>query len=174
MNIRIHSTMALAWLALATMSAPALADGTPAPRGAGQVAVQPLVAASRKSNDSGVALQYQFSANPQVGKPAVITLQFDGVTSPDGATVRLSPDAGLTLSGSNTLTLPPGARSSATVTVVSEREGLAYLNVFIAQGNARSAVSIPVQTGSDAPSMKPTGEIKAAPGGEKIISLPAK
>ncbi len=174
MNIRIHSTMALAWLALATMSAPALADGTPAPRGAGQVAVQPLVAASRKSNDSGVALQYQFSANPQVGKPTVITLQFDGVTSPDGATVRLSPDAGLTLSGSNTLALPPGARSSATVTVVSDREGLAYLNVFIAQGNARSAVSIPVQTGSDAPSMKPTGEIKAAPGGEKIISLPAK
>ena len=57
---------------------------------------------------------------------------------------------------------------------MSNREGLAYLNVFIAQGNARSAVSIPVQTGPDAPSMKPTGEIKAAPGGEKIISLPAK
>lgn len=174
MNIRTHSTMALAWLALAAMSAPALADGMPGSRGARQSAAQPVVTASRKSNDSGVTLQYQFSGNPQVGKPTAIALQFDGVTSPDGATVRLSPDAGLTLSGSNTLTLSPGARTSATVTVVSDREGLAYLNVFIAQGTARSAISIPVQTGSDVPSMKPTGEVKAMPGGEKIISLPAK
>ena len=174
MNIRTHSTMALAWLALATASAPVLADGMPGSRGARQSAAQPVVTASRKSNDSGVTLQYQFSGNPQVGKPTAITLQFDGVTSPDGATVRLSPDAGLTLLGSNTLTLSPGARTSATVTVVSDREGIAYLNVFIAQGNARSAISIPVQTGSDAPSMKPAGEVKAVPGGEKIISLPAQ
>jgi len=174
MNIRTHSTMALAWLALATVSAPTLADGMPGSRGAKQSAAQPMATASRKSNDSGVTLQYQFSGNPQVGKPTVITLRFDGVTNPDGATVRLSPDTGLTLSGSNTLTLPSGASTSTTVTVVSDREGLAYLNVFIAQGNARSAISIPVQTGSDAPAMKPTGEVKAMPGGEKIISLPAR
>lgn len=175
MNIRTPSTMALAWLAfaLATLAAPALADGIPGARGARQAAA-PMTTASRKPNDSGVRLQYRVDSAPQVGKPTAVVLQFDGVTNPEGATVRLSPDAGLTLSGNDTLTLPAGVRTSATVTVVSDREGLAYLNVFIAQGGARSAISIPVRTGAMAPASKPADEVKSMPGGENIISLPAK
>ncbi|WP_198087962.1 hypothetical protein [Variovorax sp. E3] len=173
MTIRTPSTIALAWLALATLATPALADGTPGVRGARQGAA-PMTTAARKPNDSGVKLQYRVDGTPQAGKPTAVVLQFDGVTHPDGATVRLSPDAGLTLSGSDTFTLPAGTRSSVTVTVVSDREGLAYLNVFIAQGGARSAISIPVQTGAVAPAAKPASEIKSAPASENIISLPAK
>jgi uncharacterized membrane protein len=101
-------------------------------------------------------------------------LQFDGVTDPDGATVRFSTDAGLTLSGSRHPGAADGKRTTATVTVASEREGLAYLNVFITQNGAMSAISIPIQTGATAPSMKGAGEVKSSSEGEKIISSPAK
>jgi len=57
---------------------------------------------------------------------------------------------------------------------VSEREGLAYLNVFITQKGAVSAVSIPIQTGAAAPVMKTSGELKSTPDGENIITMPAK
>ncbi|RQO54632.1 hypothetical protein DBV14_12775 [Variovorax sp. KBW07] len=177
MNIRSHSTMALAWLALAALSVPAAADGVPAPRSAKHSAAQraaPMTVAARKPNDSGVTLRYQLETTPQAGKATTVVLQFDGVSHPDGATVRLATDAGLTLSGNSTLTLPTGKRTTANVSVVSEGEGLAYLNVFITQGSATSAISIPIQAGSATPALKASGVIKSTPDGENIISMPAK
>ena len=76
--------------------------------------------------------------------------------------------------GNTTLTLPAGKRTTATVVVVSETEGLAYLNVFISQGGASSAVSVPVQAGTVAPALKSTGEMKSTPTGENIITMPVK
>jgi hypothetical protein len=101
-------------------------------------------------------------------------LEFGGVTDPDGATVRFSADAGLRVSGSDALALPMASRTTATVTVVSEQEGLAYLNVFITQKGAMSAISIPIQTGAAAPVLKSSGELKSTPDGESIITMPAK
>lgn len=164
-------------LACAGVSLPALADGVPAPRAAQHAtphrAAGPMTMAARKANDSGVALQYRVDGVAQVGRPIAVYLQFNGVTDQAGASVRFSTDAGLTLKGVDTLTLPVGQSTSATATLVSDREGLAYLNVFISQGGVTSAVSIPVQTGTAAPSMKPAGEMKSSADGEKIISLPA-
>jgi len=181
MNIRTNPLMAVACLALATLSAPAAADGEPEQRGgakAGHSAAQqrnaPMTTAAQKPGGSGVKLQYRVDAVPQVGRATPIVLQFDHVTEAEGATVRLSADRGLTLQGNSTLALPKGKRTTATVVVVSEGEGLAYLNVFITQGGASSAISIPVQTGTTAPALKSTGEMKPAPGGDSIITMPVK
>jgi hypothetical protein len=178
MNTRSTSMMAAACLALATLSAPAAADGEPAARNAKQPAphrhAAPMTTAPQKPGSSGVKLQYRLEATPQVGRATPIVLQFEGVTDPDGAAVRLSVDSGLTLQGSGTLALPSGKRTTATVVVVSETEGLAYLNVFINQGGASSAVSIPVQTGTAAPALKSSGEMKSTPGGENLITMPVK
>jgi len=176
MNIRSGSMISVAWLALAVLPAPALADAAPGARHAKPTSPRggPMTTAARKPNDSGVTLKFRLDATPQVGRGTPVVLQFSGVTDPEGATVRLSADDGLTVSGSDSLTLPTGKRTSVTVTVVSEREGLAYLNVFITQKGAVSAVSIPIQTGAAAPVMKSSGELKSTPDGENIITMPAK
>jgi hypothetical protein len=179
MNIRSNSMMAIACLALATFSVPAGAGGEPAPRNAKhptapQRHAAPLTTAPQKPNGAGVKLRYRLDATPQLGRATPVVLQFDGVTETDGATVRLSADSGLTLQGNSTLTLPAGKRTTATVVVVSEAEGLAYLNVFINQGGASSAVSIPVQTGTAAPALKSSGEMKSTPDGDSIITMPVK
>ena len=180
MNIRSNSMMAIACLALATLPAPAAADGDPAARSAkpkhagAQHRTAPMTTAPQKPGSSGVRLQYRLDATPQVGRATPVVLQFDDVTEAEGATVRLSTDRGLTLQGNSTLTLPPGKRTTATVVVVSEAEGLAYLNVFITQGGASSAISIPVKTGTAAPALKSTGEIKPTPDGDRIITMPVK
>ncbi|WP_307704002.1 hypothetical protein [Variovorax paradoxus] len=178
MNIRSNSMMAIVCLALATLSVPAGAGGEPAPHVAKHQASQrhaaPLTTAPQKPNGAGVKLRYRMDATPQLGRATPVVLQFDGVTETDGATVRLSADSGLTLQGNSTLTLPAGKRTTATVVVVSEAEGLAYLNVFINQGGASSAVSIPVQTGTAAPALKSSGEMKSTPDGDSIITMPVK
>jgi hypothetical protein len=177
MNIRPSAMTTAAWLALAALSTPALADGVPGARSAKHSAshrAAPMTTAARKPNDSGVTVQYRVDATPQVGRGTPVVLQFDGVTGADGASVRLSADPGLTISGSDTLALPAGKRTTTTVTVVSDRDGLAYLNVFVTQGSAMSAISIPIQTGTAAPVMKSNGELKSTPDGENIISMPAK
>ena len=180
MNIRSNSLMAVTCLMLATLSVPAAADGEPEARNAKPrlPAVQnrnaPMTTAAQKPGSSGVKLRYRLDAVPQVGRATPVVLEFDRVTESDGATVRLSADRGLTLQGNSTLTLPKGKRTTATVVVVSEGEGLAYLNVFISQGGASSAISIPVQTGTAAPALKSTGEMKPTPGGDSIITMPVK
>jgi hypothetical protein len=174
MNIGSNSMMAAACLALATLSVPA-ADSESAEHYAKHPASPRYAApAAQKPGGAGVKLQYRLEATPQVGRATPIVLNFDGVTAANGATVRLSADSGLTLQGSSTLALPAGKRSTATVAVVSEAEGLAYLNVFITQDGASSAVSIPIQTGSAAPTLKSTGEMKPGPGGDSIITMPVK
>ncbi|BEP59727.1 hypothetical protein GmRootV213_02810 [Variovorax sp. V213] len=180
MHIRSNSMMAIAYLALASLSAPAAADGDPAARSAkpkhagAQHGTAPMTTAPQKPGSSGVKLQYRLDATPQVGRATPVVLQFDDVTEAEGATVRLSADRGLTLQGNSTLRLPAGKRTTATVVVVSEAEGLAYLNVFIIQGGASSAISVPIQTGMAAPALKSPGEMKPTPGGDGIITMPVK
>ena len=180
MNIRPNAMMAIACLALVALPGPAAADGDPTARSAKprhpgtQHRTAPMTTAPQKPGSSGVKLQYRVDAVPRVGQATPIVLQFDDVTDAEGATVRLSADRGLALQGDSTLTLPAGKRTTATVTVVSESEGLAYLNVFITQGGASSAVSVPVQTGTGAPALKSSGERKPQADGDSIITMPVK
>lgn len=178
MNLHSRSIIATAaWLASAGMAASACADGVSAshpahhstsPRSA------PLTVAARKPNDSGVAIQFRVEGTAQPGRPISVFLQFDGVTNPAGATVRLTTDVGLTLITDKSLALPAGRRTTATAAVTSSGDGLAYLNVFVTQNGAMSIVAIPIQTGSAAPAMKPAGEMHPSADGEKVISMPAQ
>jgi hypothetical protein len=120
--------------------------------------------APRKPHDSGVGLTYRIDATPQLGS----------VTDVNGAAVRLSTDPGLSIQGNRTLALPAGKKTAATVFLVSESEGLSYLHVFITQGGGMSAISVPIQTGTTAALMKPSGELKQNARGDKIISMPAR
>jgi len=181
LNTRFPSAVALTWLAVSMFPVSALADGMPSTHAATKrststhkTSAAPWVTAARKPNDSGVKLQYRLAGTPQAGKPTVVVLQFDGVSDPAGASVTLTVDAGLTLSSSASLSVPQGQRSDASVTVISQGDGLAYLNVFITQGGRTSAISIPIQTGAAAPAMKANGDIKPLPDGDNIISQPAK
>lgn len=130
--------------------------------------------ASRKANDSGVAMTYSMGATPQLGQATPVVLQFYGVTHANGAAVQLSAESGLSIQGSRAFTLPSGKRTTVTVPVLSESEGRSYLNVFITQGGGRSAISVPIQTGTTGALMKPSGELQRNSRGEKIISMPAK
>lgn len=130
--------------------------------------------APHKSNGSGVSVSYSIDATPQLQRVTPVVLQFDGVTHAEGAAVRLSTDPGLSIQGHRTLALPAGKKTAATVFVLSESEGLSYLHVFVTQGNGASAISVPIQTGSRATFMKPSGELKRNARGDKIISMPAR
>ncbi|KAI1692192.1 hypothetical protein DdX_21389 [Ditylenchus destructor] len=104
----------------------------------------------------------QVEGAPRVGQPVSVVLQFDGVSDPAGATVRLTTDAGLSLSTSSSLTLPAGQSTTVTAKVTVGREGLAYLNVFVMQGGATSIVAIPIQAGVSTPAMKAAGEVNSS------------
>ena len=119
MNLRSRSTIAAVTASLALAAASACADGVPAQRAAKQASASsrnaaPMTAAARKPNDSGVAIQYRVEGAPRVGQPVSVVLQFDGVSDPAGATVRLTTDAGLSLSTSSSLTLPAGQSTTVT------------------------------------------------------------
>lgn len=130
--------------------------------------------APRKSNDSGVALTYSVSAAPRLGQATPVVLQFHDVTHANGAFVQLAAEPGLSVQGPVNFALPPGKQTTVTVPVLSESEGRSYLNVFIDQAGARSAVSIPIQTGTMAAPMKASRDLPRNSRGEKIISMPAK
>jgi len=134
-----------------------------------------MTAAPMKVNGSGVAVQYQVDPLPQAGQATSILLSFDGITDPAGATVRLRADGGLSLGpGATAVTLPSGVVSTLTVQAVPGGQGIGYLHVFTTQNGATSSISVPVQVGKAPSSMPSTGELKAAPNGEKILSMPVK
>jgi hypothetical protein len=146
----------------------ACADGKSQPAAA-------MTAAPRKVNGSGVAIQYWVDPLPQPGQATSIVLSFDGITDPAGAAVQLRVEGGLSLGpGATAGTMPAGAVSTWTVQVVPGRQGIGYLHVFTTQNGATSSISIPVQVGKAPSSMPSTGELKAAPNGEKILSMPVK
>lgn len=134
-----------------------------------------MTTAPMKANSSGVAVSYRIEATPQAGTATTVTLKFDGVTDPAGATVRLSVDAGLSLVGASTLaTVPANTVTTLTVGVVPAAAGIAYLNVFTTQHGVTGATSIPVQVGKAPSAMPSSGELKQTPSGDKILSMPVK
>ncbi|WP_234197582.1 hypothetical protein [Pseudacidovorax sp. NFM-22] len=145
------------------------AGGTSAPTVSGNR----LVTAPVKMNGSGVILQYSVAAASQVGETVPLLLVFSGVGS-QGAIVKLQPEPGLTLDLPSPEWSLPAGRSSWTVHVTPQATGTAYLNVFITQGGAATAASIPIQIGTPSKSLPPSSLLKEAPGGEKMILMPVK
>ncbi len=177
MTTRSNTRTAIAALLLAALTTWALADGMPdsrvPKRSQHKAAPAPMTTAVQKSNGAGVKVQYRVDGAPQAGRATSVVLQFDDVTDPQGASVRFTADPGLSLRNASPLALPAGQRTTATVSVVSETDGLRYLNLFVTQGGASSAISIPIQAGA-APLMKPQGDTETTREGDSIITMPAK
>jgi hypothetical protein len=168
--------MVAAGLLGALVALPACADGTrPASADAAstpRLAMKP--AAPRKSNGSGIEVQFRIDGAARIGEALPIALSFDGVTDPAGARVRFTVDAGLALPATyaGEFTLQAGASApTLTVPVIPASEGLAYLNVFTTQHGVTSVSAVAVQVGKSG-SLKLRGELKATPSGDKILTIP--
>lgn len=129
----------------------------------------------QKKNGSGVRVNYRLDGTPQVGKPLAITLQFDGLSHPDGGAAEFSADRELTMQAApKTLRLAPQRAASQQIIVTPRSEGLFYVNVFTEQGGRKSAASIPVQVGKSAANLKSLGPVSTDAKGEKVISMPSQ
>ena len=131
-------------------------------------------AAPRKSNGSGIEVQFRIDGTARISEALPIALSFDGVMDAAGARVRFTADAGLTLSPAYAGEFPLQAGASAptlTVPVTPTSDGLAYLNVFTTQHGVTSVSAVPVQVGK-AGSLKLRGELKSTPSGDRILTIP--
>lgn len=122
----------------------------------------------QKANGSGVRVRYRADGLAVAGRPFAVTLYFDAVTDP-AATLRLSADAGLQMSASESETALSLGASELALTVTPSADGLAYLNVFTAQFGAGGVTSIPVQTGDAEPKLPARGELKSGGGDEAPV-----
>jgi hypothetical protein len=181
MNPHRNPGALVAALVLAGNSLPALADSArPEPLATqAPAAPRPMKQTGPlKPNGSGVTVRFRIDGSPRIGQPLSVTLNFDGVTDPAGATVNFTADAGLSLQTESLppgpIALPAGRSSDLVVQVVPSTDALAYLNVFTTQRGVTSATSVPVQVGNAAGAMKSSGELKQTPAGEKIISMPVR
>jgi hypothetical protein len=179
--MRAHSYLVLRATVAATLlgaltALPACADGVRST--AADAAATPRLAtkpaAPRKSNGSGIEVQFRIDGAARLGEALPIALTFDGVTDPSGARVRFTVDAGLTLPPAYAGDFPLSGGQSAptlTVPVIPMADGLAYLNVFTTQHGVTSVSAVAVQVGKAA-SLKLRGELKTTPSGDKILTIP--
>lgn len=131
-------------------------------------------AAPRKSNGSGIEVQFRIDGAARIGEALPIALSFDGVTDTVGARVRFTVDAGLSLPPAYAGEFPLQAGAAAptlAVPVTPTSDGLAYLNVFTTQHGVTSVSSVAVQVGKSA-ALKLRGELKSTPSGDKILTIP--
>jgi hypothetical protein len=164
MKKKTRARTAATWIAMVLAAASSSTHAAPAS----------MTQAQDKPNGSGVSISYRVDGVPQVGRTTSVTLAFESVSNVNGATVSLTTDAGLSIQSERALSLPAGQRTEAQVTVLNEREGLFYLNVFVLQGTRRSVISVPVKIGTAAPVMKSTGVLVRDAQGQWIMSMPAK
>lgn len=152
----------------------ALALVLPLAAGAADPAGKAMTTAPMKSNGSGVQVQYRVDGTPEAGRPVPVVLSFDGIAMA-GATVRLTTEGGLSLTGAETTrALPAGQVTAWTVEVLPPATGIGYLHVFTTQYGATSATSVPVQVGKAPAAMAAGSDLKATPGGDKIRAMPVK
>lgn len=124
-----------------------------------------------KANGSGIAVSYSVAPHPVGGRPARIMLRFVDV-GPGGGLVRLAAEPGLSLLTAPAQRALPAGESMWAVDVQASSDGLAYLDVFTTQGNATSAISIPVQTGAGAENLPVSPHLKTGPQGETLLIKP--
>ncbi|MDM0073476.1 hypothetical protein QTH90_03730 [Variovorax sp. J2P1-59] len=134
----------------------------------------PMKIATTKANHAGVELRYHVDAPSRPGASITVQLEFDGVTDPAGALVRLQADHGLRIGDpATTRTLPAGEATGWSIPLQHFGAGLRYLHVFTTQHGITSITSIPMPASSDASMPRSDGELKIS-GDDKIIALPVR
>lgn len=123
-----------------------------------------------QKSGSGVRLAYRIVGTPMLGSPLTILIQVSSATE---AQLFLRAPAGLTLLAPNqALQSPAGLEVEHSVTVLPDAQGRHYLSVFSVANGRPSAAAIPVQVGRGPVQLKPGGNVKHTPSGERIIIVP--
>jgi len=157
-------------VSLSSMSA--CTAGTPA---AQKVDARGFTPTTAKRGGSGVNVAYRIEgAAPQPNVPARITVELSGVTALDGAAVSFSAEAPAWLQNARALSVKPNQTSTASLELTAPSDGTYYVNVLTTQAGRSSIVQIPVKVGSGAAKLEKHGREQTTPGGERVISLPAK
>jgi hypothetical protein len=131
-----------------------------------------LETAPRKANGSGIEVRYQVRPATAPGQATRVTLVFDGVTDPNGASVRLAVEGGLApLPDGAPRALTSGGANTIEVDVTAQGDAAGYLIVFTTQHGVGGVTSIRVTAGTGA---APAANLKATPEGEKLIVIPVK
>jgi hypothetical protein len=131
-----------------------------------------LVHVAAKKGGSGVRVAYRIEGVPQANVPTTVTVEFSGISAPDGAIASFSAEDPAVLTGVSTLPLKPKQTQSTSVFVTAAEDGVYFLNVTTTQAGRSSVISIPVKVGTGAPKLEKQGTAETTPSGERVISLP--
>ena len=183
MNIKISALLATASLVLAgcgngadqpAPAADSATTGKPAP------ATSETGAASPGKPTAPIDLKYEIVGNPIVGNPVLINIEVRSLAGP----VRLA----YSITDTSALVFQPGqverleiadpSGGSQQLSVVPQREGRLYVNVSAEVdapgGSMIRSMAIPIRVGAAPDQPATNGEFTEAPGGESVISLPAR
>lgn len=152
------------------LSVSACTAGTPAPL---KVDPRGFAHTTAKRGGSGVNVAYRIEGAARPNAPARITVELSGVTAPEGASASFSAEAPVWLH-SAAVGLKPNQTNTATLELTAPSDGMYYVNVFTTQAGRSSVVQIPVKVGAGAARLEKQGTVQTTPGGERVISLPAK
>jgi hypothetical protein len=165
----ISKKLAPSLLALA-LSAAVL--NTAAASGAIAPAAQGYTALPLKKSGSGVEMSYRIEGTPAPGSPVIVHLT---ISSQTDAQITLRGGEGLVVSSANgVLTSLAGQVTQHRIEVTPQAQGRLYLYVESSANGRGSSNAIAVQVGKSEVQRKPSGIVQSMPGGERVISVPAK
>jgi len=127
-----------------------------------------------KKGGSGVNIAYRIEGVPQANVPTRITLEFSGISAPDGAIASFAAEEPAVLTSGSTLTLGPKQTQTTSVLVTATEDGMYFVNVTTLQAGRSSVMSIPVKVGAGELRLEKHGTVETTPSGERVISLPPK
>lgn len=163
-KLRIATSLAAVLLLPVVVPASTVASA-PAPEARGVL---------RSKSSLGVGVSYTLGATA-VGTPSTLTIVT--TSKAEAATITVRPDAALALASTDLAVdsaQPLGASNTFTLKVTPSSEGLHYVNVFVRSGTRARALAIPVQVGAVGTSSAREGKLQVSPGGQRVISIPAK
>lgn len=139
----------------------------------------PAPRAAPAKSSLGVSIGHSLAATA-VGQASVLTLTATATAaSASGVTITVRPDDALALTSSDLVVgeakpLEGAATTTFALTVTPKREGLHYVNVFLRAGRRAQALAIAVPVGDAAVTLNKSSRVQSMPGGERVISVPAR
>lgn len=130
------------------------------------------VALPLKKSGSGVEMSFRIEGTPTPGSPLIIHLTTSSRTD---AQIRLRGDDGLVVTNAGSvLTSAAGQVAQHRIEVTPQAQGRLYLYVESSANGRGSSNAIAVQVGKSQVLRKPSGSVQSMPGGERVISVPAR
>lgn len=157
---------------LLALAISAAAFNTSAASGHGLHAAQDYKALPRKKMGSGVEMSYRIEGTPTPGSPVIVHLTTSSRTD---AQITLRGDEGLVVTNAGSvLQSAAGQVTLHRVEVTPQAQGRFYLYVESSANGRGSSNAIAVQVGKSEVLRKPSGAVQSMPGGERVISVPAR